>query len=132
MTQIRALTVQIMIYQQQKTLILCQNFWKNMQKLKNLKFFLENLGKNLQVESWKKIGHSSRIPRRNFWYKNDKKRCIFAQIRALRVEKMIFKQKKNNFEPKFREKQAKIKNFEIFFGKSRKKFTSQKLEKNWA
>ena len=105
-----------MIFKQKKT-----NFEPKLQekqaKIKNFEFFffLEYLGKNLQVESWEKNGHSSRIPWRDFWYKNDEKRCIFAQIRALRVEKMIFKQKETIFEPKFLEKQAKIKNFENFF-----------------
>ena len=44
---------------------------------------------------------------------------------------MIYKPEKTNFEPKFLEKHAKIKDFKFFFGKSRKNFTSPKVGKNF-
>ena len=42
---------------------------------------------------------------------------------------MIYQQKNPNFEPKFLEKHAKIKKFEIFFGKSRKNLQVESWKK---
>ena len=75
------------------------------------------------------MGIARSVPQVIFWFKNGKKRYIFTQIRALTAQIMISKQKNPNLEPNFWKNMQKLKKFKIFLEKSRKNFTSRKLEK---